>query len=74
MAAFEHRKFPAHLKREGYAADVDEKLQQIPVKCFHYDSHDQLRTHHDDCMAAYNFAHRLKTLIGLIPYEYICKF
>ena len=24
-------------------------------------------------MDAYNFARRLKTLNGLIPYEYICK-
>jgi len=24
-------------------------------------------------MAAYNFARRLKTLSGLMPYEYICK-
>ena len=24
-------------------------------------------------MAAYNFAPRLKTLGGLMPYEYICK-
>ncbi|EIE49374.1 hypothetical protein C357_19176, partial [Citreicella sp. 357] len=26
-----------------------------------------------DCMAACNFARRLKTLSGLTPYEYICK-
>ena len=40
---------------------------------FHYDSHDQLRAHLADFMAAYNFARRLKTLGGLTPYEYICK-
>ena len=45
----------------------------LNVKRFHYDSHDQLRTHLADFMAAYNFARRLKTLSGLTPYEYICK-
>lgn len=43
------------------------------VKRFHYDNHDQLRTHLDDFLAAYNFARRLKILNGLTPYEYICK-
>lgn len=43
------------------------------VKRYHYDSHEQLRTHLADFMAAYNFARRLKTLNGLTPYEYICK-
>jgi hypothetical protein len=38
-----------------------------------FKSHDQLRTHVDDFIAAYNFARRLKTLSGLTPYEYICK-
>lgn len=46
---------------------------QATVKRFHYESHDQLRTHLDDFMAAYNFARRLKTLSGLTPYEYIAK-
>ena len=45
----------------------------LNVKRFHYDNHDQLRTHLDDFIAAYNFARRLKTLSGLTPYEYICK-
>ena len=40
---------------------------------FHYDSHDQLRPHLSDFIAADNFARRLKTLTGLTPYEYICK-
>ena len=43
------------------------------MKRFHYDSHDQLRTHLADFLAAYNFARRLKALSGLTPYEYICK-
>ena len=34
---------------------------------------DQLQTHLNDFMAAYNLARRLKTLGGHTPYEYICK-
>jgi hypothetical protein len=37
----------------------------------HYESHDQLRTHLADFMAAYDFSRRLKTLSGLTPHEYI---
>ncbi|WP_292695389.1 IS3 family transposase, partial [Nitrobacter sp.] len=40
---------------------------------FYYESHDQLRQHLADFVAAYNFARRLKTLKGLTPYEFICK-
>jgi len=35
--------------------------------------HHQLRAHLTDFMAAYNFARPLKTLGGLMLYEYICK-
>ncbi len=45
--------------------------KEATVKRFHYESHDQLRTHLADFMAAYNFARRPKTLSGLTPYEYI---
>jgi len=43
------------------------------VKRFNHESHDQLRTHLADFMAAYQFARRLRTLSGLTPYEYIAK-
>ncbi|SEO13829.1 hypothetical protein SAMN05216227_105122 [Pseudorhodobacter antarcticus] len=48
-------------------------IKEATVKRFHYHSHDPLRTHLIDFMAAYNFARRLKSLNGLTPYEYICK-
>lgn len=48
-------------------------IKEATAKCFHYESHDQLRRHLADFMAAYDFAHRLKTLSGPIPYEYIAK-
>ena len=47
--------------------------QDATVKRYHYDSHDQLRSHLADFVAAYNFARRLKTLRGLTSYEFICK-
>ena len=40
---------------------------------FHYESHQQLRQHLADFVAAYNFGRRLKTPKGLTPFEYICK-
>ncbi len=52
---------------------MNRTIKDATVKRFHYESHDQLRTHLADFMAAYNFARRLKTLSGLTPYEYICK-
>jgi len=39
----------------------------------HYESHEQLRVHQADFIAAYNFARRLKTRSGLTPYKYIAK-
>ena len=52
---------------------MNRAIKEATVKRFHYESHDQLRTHLADFMAAYNFARRLKTLSGLTPYEYIAK-
>ena len=48
-------------------------IKDSTVKCFHYDSHEQLRTHLADFIAAYNLGRRLKTLNGLTSYEYIAK-
>jgi hypothetical protein len=59
--------------RLSVGAKGNRTIKEATVKRFHYDSHEQLRTHLADFMAAYNFARRLKTLGGLTPYEYICK-
>lgn len=48
-------------------------IKEATVQSYHYRSHDPLRTHLGDFMAAYNFARRHKTLTRLTPYEYICK-
>jgi len=43
------------------------------VKRFYHETHDQLRQHLLDFVAAYNFARRPKTLRGLTPYAFICQ-
>ena len=46
---------------------MNRTIKEATVKRYHYDSHAQLRQHLGDFVAAYNFAHRLKTLKG--PYS-----
>ncbi|MGA0542597.1 IS481 family transposase [Neotabrizicola sp. VNH66] len=60
---------PNHPWTNGQVERRNRTIKDATVKRFHYDSHNQLRSH----LAAYNFARRLKTLSGLTPYEYICK-
>jgi transposase InsO family protein len=64
---------PNHPWTNGQVERMNRTIKEATVKRFHYDSHDQLRTHLADFIAAYNFARRLKTLSGLTPYEYIAK-
>ncbi len=52
---------------------MNRTIKEATVKRFHYETHDQLRQHLGDFIAAYNFARRLKTLRGLTPYKAICK-
>ena len=52
---------------------MNRTIKDATVKRFHYDNHDQLRMHLADFMAAYHFARRLKTLVGITPQECICK-
>lgn len=64
---------PNHPWTNGQVERMNRTIKEATVKRFHYDGHDQLRTHLADFLAAYNFARRLKTLSGLTPYEYLCK-
>lgn len=52
---------------------MNQTIKEDSVKRYHDESHDQVRTHLADFMAADTFARRLKTLSGLTPYEYSCK-
>ena len=64
---------PNHPWTNGQVERMNRTIKEATVKRYHYDSHDQLRSHLDDFVTAYNFGRRLKTLKGLTPYEYICK-
>ncbi len=64
---------PKHPWTNGQVERMNRTIKEATVKRFHYDNHEQLRSHIDNFVAAYNFARRLKTLRGLTPYEYICN-
>lgn len=64
---------PNHPWANGRVEWMNRTIKDATVKCFHYENHDPLRTHLADFLAAYNFARRIKTLGGLMPFEYICK-
>ena len=52
---------------------MNRMLKDSTVKRFYYETHDQLREHLANFVAAYNFAKTLKTLKGLTRYEFICN-
>ena len=62
-----------HPWTNGQVERMNRTIKDATVKRFHYDSHEQLRQHLQDFVAAYNFGRRLKRLRGLTPYEFICK-
>jgi hypothetical protein len=64
---------PRHPWTNGQVERMNRTLKDATVRRSYDDTHDQLRGHLGDFLAAYNFARRLKTLRGLTPYEYICK-
>jgi transposase InsO family protein len=64
---------PNHPWTNGQVERMNRTIKEATVQRYHYDSHEQLRTHLADFIAAYGFAKRLKTLGGLTAYEFICK-
>jgi Integrase core domain len=52
---------------------MNRTIKDATVKRYFYETHDQLRAHLQNFVAAYNFARRHKTLKGLTPYEFVCK-
>jgi transposase InsO family protein len=74
IADIDHRLTkPKHPWTNGQVERMNRTIKEATVKRFYYETHDQLRCHLADFVAAYNFAKRLKTLKGLTPYEFICK-
>lgn len=55
----------------GQVERMNRTIKDATVKRYHYDSHDQLRTHLHLFVNAYNHARRLKTLQSLTPTEFI---
>ena len=64
---------PKHPWTNGQVERMNRTIKDATVKRFHYEAHEQLRSHLANFVNAYNFARRLKTLKGLTPYEAICK-
>jgi hypothetical protein len=64
---------PNHPWTNGQVERMNRTLKEAMVQRYYYESHEQLRAHLADFLAAYNFAKRLKTLRGLTPHEYVCK-
>ncbi len=56
-----------HPWTNGQVERMNRAIKEATVKRYHYDSHDQLRQHPGDFVAAYNFGRRLKALKGLTP-------
>jgi transposase InsO family protein len=52
---------PNHPWTNGQVERMNRTIKEATVKRFHYENHNQLRTHLADFLAAYNFARRLKT-------------
>ena len=57
----------------GQVERMNRTIKDATVKRYYYKGHDQLKQHLHDCINAYNFARRLKSLKRFTPYEYICK-
>jgi transposase InsO family protein len=64
---------PRHPWTNGQVERMGRTLKDATVKRFHYETHDQLRSHLADFIGTHNFGRRLKTLKGPTPYEAICK-
>lgn len=52
---------PKHPRTNGQIERMNRTIKDATLKRYHYDSHDQLRHHLGDFIAAYNLGRRSKT-------------
>src|SRR6202035_3160890 len=64
---------PKHPWTNGQVERMKRTSKAATIQRFYYESTPQLRQHLADFVAVSNFGRRLKTLMGLTPFEYICK-
>ncbi len=62
-----------HPWTNGQVERMNRTIKEATVKRYHYDDHQQPKTHLNNFIKAYNYGRRLKALKGRKPYEYICK-
>ena len=63
---------PAHPWTNGQVERMNHTLKEATIKRFHYETAEELNTHLQTFLLAYNFAKRLKRLKGVTPYEFVC--
>lgn len=72
--AIEHRlTLPNHPWTNGQVERMNRVLKEATVNKYYYETPEQLQTHLDTFLRAYNFAKRLKALGGLTPHEKIVQ-
>jgi len=64
---------PNHPWTNGQVERMNRTIKDATTKRYHYDDHEQLQTHLELFLDAYNHARRLKTLKGLTPAQFIWK-
>ena len=52
---------------------MNRTVKEATVKRYHYESHEQLETHLQLFVDAYNHARPIKALRGFAPYEAVCR-
>ena len=68
--SIEHRLTkPNHPWTNGQVERMNRTIKDATVHRYYYQTHQQLQAHLDTFLCAYNFAKRLKTINGFIPYQ-----
>ncbi|TKW79709.1 integrase core domain-containing protein [Bradyrhizobium sp. CCH5-F6] len=64
---------PFHAWTNGQVERLNRTFNEVTVRSYQHESHDQLRDYVAAFVGAHNFAKRVKALAGLTPFEAICK-